>query len=68
MACPFYFSLLLSDLGGLFLLKIPDGGETHVPKAEVSFLSSLVSSSYAAQGAAENLWPSGLPPPAKAQG
>src|SRR5215472_13038703 len=44
-----------------------DGGEAYAPEAKVSFLSSLVSSPSSAQAAAENLRPSGLPPPAQAE-
>jgi hypothetical protein len=63
----FYFSLFFRRMFGLFLHKLFAGGETYAPKKEVSFLSSLVSSPSAAQGAAKDLWSTRMPPGAEAQ-
>jgi hypothetical protein len=60
LAKPFPFTclVLLRASSGLFLRKLVAGGETYAPEAEVSFLSSLVSSPSAAQKAAKDLWSS----------
>ncbi len=63
----FTFSLFFRRMFGLFLHKLFAGGETYAPKKEVSFLSSLVSSPSAAQGAAKDLWSTRMPPGAEAQ-
>ena len=55
---PFTCLVLLPASSGLFLRKLVAGGETYAPEAKVPFLSSLVSSPSAAQGAAKDLWSS----------
>ena len=69
LAKPFPFTclVLLPASSGLFLRKLVAGGETYAPEAEVPFLSSLVSSPSAAQGAAKDLWSSRMPSGAEAQ-
>src|SRR5256886_11611977 len=52
---------------GLFLLKMLAGGETYAPETEVSFLSSLVSPSPAAQPTATDVWSDRMSAPAEAE-
>src|SRR5262249_2852567 len=57
----------LFSLPPRWLLKIFARGGTYAPEAEMSFLSSLVSSPPAAQTTAKDLWSAGMPPETEAQ-